>query len=171
MLGREIQWNDAIECDKREGGRVGTAPSCVVREGFPQVFSLLADKKDMQLDRHEASQAYNLMCRVKTKWEVRAGHMWACVWRHTSSKYHQQKQEGMGWKQLRMRCNRLWLFPLAFIRLSYLICNGFHLVALIPQGSNNIQLPLFSFPHDSSLILNLCKCFITDGLKKSDRDD
>lgn len=84
---------------------------------------------------------------------------------------HQQKQEGMGWKQLRMRCNRLWLFPLAFIRLSYLICNGFHLVALIPQGSNNIQLPLFSFPHDSSLILNLCKCFITDGLKKSDRDD
>lgn len=86
------------------------------------------------------------------------------------SKYHQQKQEGMGWKFKIIFCNSLGLFPLAFIKLSYLICNGFHLVAFIPQGSNNVQLPPFFFLHDSSLVLTGYDCFIAEGLKKSDRD-
>lgn len=87
------------------------------------------------------------------------------------SKYHQQKQKEMGWKQFkRIFCNSLGLFPLASIRLSYLIYNGFHLVAFIPQGSSNIQFPPF-FPHNSFLILTGYKCFITNRLKKSERDD
>lgn len=45
-----------MKCDKREGGRVGTASSCVVREGLFQVSSLLTAKKDIQLGtRHEPS--------------------------------------------------------------------------------------------------------------------
>ena len=105
--------------------------------------------------------AWNLMSRIKpgqksgqTMYEPACEG--ACL-----SKYHQRKQEKTGWGQFRRTfCNSLLLFPLVFIRLSYLICNGFHPVAFIPQGSNNIQLPPFS-PHDSFLLLTGCNCFMT----------
>lgn len=46
LLDREINWNDTIDYDKREGGGVGTTSSCMVREGLLQIFSSLVDKKE-----------------------------------------------------------------------------------------------------------------------------
>lgn len=46
LLDREINWNDTIEYDKREGVRMGTTSSCMVREGLLQIFSSLVNKKE-----------------------------------------------------------------------------------------------------------------------------
>lgn len=151
---------------------VGNASSRVVREGLLQVSFLLTPRRDMQSGtRHELSH------RKAWRWPgpwclgVKPGQksgqaMYEPVCEGIClSKYHQRKQEKTGWGQFkRTFCNRLLLFPLVFIRLSYLTCNGFHPVAFIPQGSNNIQLPPFS-PHDSFLLLTGCNCFVTSGLK------
>lgn len=45
LLDREMNWNDTIEYDKREDGRVGTTSSWMVREGLLQILSLV-DKKE-----------------------------------------------------------------------------------------------------------------------------
>lgn len=117
----------------------------------------------LHMRRHEDD--LELMSRGKTRSEVRAGPMWACVWRRMSVQVLPMEIGENGWGRFkRTFCNSLLLFPLVFIKLSYLICNGFHPVAFIPQGSNNIQLLPFS-PQDSFLLLTGYNRFITNGLK------